>query len=178
MTDFSSGAMGSGYNFFIDNDSASYSGSQSNKDQVFGALAAAFPHFTQGSHIGIISCFYLKSSHFFQFFFNILSPPMKIYRTGNLTAFFHRAGNADADTFYLRFIQFLLLDLCQNSLCYIRKDLLSFIFHMGPDFPFIYRCPVVRKQSAFNRSSSYIDTKTIFFQCYSSPSSLFLAMFS
>ena len=61
MSDLTACTVGTCYNFTIDDNSTTDSGSKCDHYDIIMTFSAALPHFSKRSHIGIISYFYENS---------------------------------------------------------------------------------------------------------------------
>ena len=143
MSDFSACTVSPCYNPLVDNNSTAYTSSESCHNQIFCTFSAAFPHFTKSSYICVISCLYCHSCQFLQFFLNILSAPVKINSTCNLSVFFNWSRQSNTNALYLCFFYLFFFHLCCNSICNIWKNSLTAIVCICFDFPFIQNSSII-----------------------------------
>ena len=163
MSDLASGAVGSGHNLSIHNDAAADAGSQGYQDQVFIALASAFPAFSKCRHVCIISGLCVDACHFFHLFNDIYLAPVKVDRYRNDAGFADRSRNTDPDAGDLFLSQSSIRHLRKHRLCRIRKNVFSVFFRTSLDLPLIQDIPCPVKKPEFNRRPSDINSKTIVF---------------
>ena len=100
---------------------------QSHHDHIFFSRAAAFPHLTECSDIGVISDLSLKSGKLFQLPLDLLIFPSEIRTSIDNSVRCHRRGDADSDSHDIFFGKLVLLGLFRYGSSNIRKDRLSFL---------------------------------------------------
>ena len=142
MADLSACTVNTCYNLAVQNDTAAYSGSQSNQDYILRTCCRTFPCFSKCSYIRIISCFGRKSCQFCQLSSNFFKSPEKVYCAENFSFIINRSRNTDSNTVYIRFIQLTLFNFIQNCFRDIRNDLLSVILLACRNLPFLNQSSV------------------------------------
>ena len=161
MTNLSSSSMGTGNNSAIQNNSASNTSAKGNHNYIFSSCCRALPGFAESSYVGIITCHRWKTCQLCQLFGHRFKSPEEIYCTQNLTFIIDRSRNANSHTIDFRLIQLSFFDLIQNCFRNIRKYGLTVILLTRRNFPLFHQNTICLKKSAFYRSTTYVNSKTI-----------------
>ena len=168
MSNLAACSMAACDHLIIDNDAASDTCTERHHDHIVVACSAALPKLSKGSYIGIISRLYSQAGHLRKLFFDRGEAPVQIDRYRYLALIIDRTRYANADTGDFLCIQLLLIDLCLDRRCHIRKDIHTIVFGARLDLPLIQNLTVNSEKSAFYRCSSYVNSKTILLHLYSS----------
>ena len=166
MTDLTSRTMGTCYNLTIHNDSSADTGSKRHHYNAVKSAAAAFPLLAKSCHICVITNFdFLNPCQSGYLICHRKDSPAEICAFQNNTLFCNRSRytHADSKNIFCRniFLLILFFDRCRN----IRQNLLSAIFFVCHDLPFIDHGSFFIKKSHLYRCSP--DINTIYIVCHS-----------
>ena len=162
MAYFAACTVRAGYQPAVYDHTAADAGSQCHKDKGGIALAAALPHFSECSDIGVISHLYRYAAEFFHDLFYRCYSPAKIYSFINDPVLIHRTGYGNADTCYLFFCILLFLHLPVDAFRNIRQNVFPAVLRSGGNLPFIDHCAFHIENTHLYGSSSHVYPKYIF----------------
>ena len=128
MADFCTGTMGTMEQITANDDTAADTGTQSHKNHVLIASAAALPVFAQSSNIGIVTGLYMESGEKRQGFGNVENTPAQIDAFIDNTLTIDRSGNTNAQTQNGLGCDIVLIQIILNRICDVRQDMFSVIF--------------------------------------------------